>query len=95
MCNHDATTQKVALSSAKELLRSYIRTSSFLNGSSDLSEEDLLEMYTDAKKRDLLECIIGNNKDDVIKFHHALMDKTYEQCKDVLYDSVESFLSQL
>ena len=95
MRNYDAAIHEEALSNAKELLRSYINTSSILNGSSDFSEEDLLEMYTDAKKRDLLERIIGNNKDDVIKFHHALMDKTYEQCKDVLYGSVESFLSQL
>lgn len=75
----------------KELIRSYVYTSSVLNGSSHYSEEELKALYTAAKKRDLWERITQSNKDDVIKFHHALMDKTYEQCKDVLYGCLESF----
>lgn len=77
---------------AKELIRSYIYASSILNGSSAITEEELQKMYTDAKKRDLWERIARNNKKDVIEFHHALMDKTYEQSKDVLYDCIEAFI---
>ncbi len=81
-----------AFEQAKELIRSYVYTCSFLNGSSHVTEEELLKMYTEAKKRNLWELITQSNKGDVIAFHHALMDKTYEQCKDVLYESIESFL---
>ena len=88
----DAATIKEALGNAKIMLRSYVYACSFLNGGSDITEEVLQELYTDAKKRDLWERITQNNKKDVIEFHHALMNKTYEQCKDVLYDSIESFL---
>ena len=88
----DAATIKEALEDAQKLLSGYVHTSSFLNGSSDITEEELKELYTDAKKRDLWEHITQNNKKDVIEFHHALMDKTYEQCKDVLYESVDTFL---
>ena len=80
---------------AKELIRNYVYASSILNGSSDFTEEELQKMYMDAKKRDQWECIARNNKSDVIGFHHALMDKTYEQCKDVLYWSIESFLFKI
>ena len=92
MRNRDAATIEEALDGAKKSIRSYIYASSILNGSSDFSEEDLKEMYIEAKKRDLWERIVRNNKEDIIKFHHALMDKTYEQCKDVLYESIEAFL---
>lgn len=88
----DAATIKEALGKAKIVLRSYVYASSFLNGGSDITEEELKELYIDAKKRDLWERITQNNKKDVIEFHHALMNKTYEQCKDVLYDSIEAFL---
>ena len=88
----DADTAREAFEQAKELIRSYVYASSIINGSSDVTEEELQKMYTDAKKRDLWERITRNNKSDVIEFHHALMDKTYEQCKDVLYESIESFL---
>lgn len=88
----DATTVKETFDQAKEQIRHYVYVSSFLNGSSKYAEEELLELYTAAKKRDLWERIARNNKNDIIEFHHALMDKTYEQCKDVLYGSVESFL---
>ena len=77
---------------AKELIRSYVYASCILNGSSDVTEEELQKMYTDAKKRDLWERIARNNKDDVLEFHHALMDKTYEQSKDVLYNCIEAFI---
>ena len=32
--------------------------------------------------RDLWERITQSNKNDIIGFHHALMDKTYEQSKE-------------
>ena len=79
----------------KGLIHSYVYASSVLNGSSHYSEEELQKLYTEAKKRDLWERITQNNKYDVIKFHHALMDKTYEQCKDVLYGCLESFLGTI
>ena len=88
----DEDTAKDVFEQAKELIRSYVYASSILNGSSDITEEELKKMYTEAQKRDLWERIIGNNKNDIIKFHHALMDKTFEQCKDVMYECVESFL---
>ena len=88
----DAATAKEVLDNAKEKLREYAYASSILNGSSDITEEYLQQLYTDAKKRDLWERITQNNKADVIRFHHALMDKTYEQCKDLLYGCIESFL---
>ena len=93
MKDADTATAKTALKNSIEQIRSYVYYSSILNGSSDYTEEELQKMYTDAKKRDLWERITQNNKSDVIKFHHALMDKTYEQCKDVLYESIESFLT--
>ena len=92
MQEYDEATTKEAFEEAKELIRSYIYASSILNGSSTITEEDLQKMYTDAKKRDLWEYITQNNKSDVIKFHHALMDKTYEECKDILYESLAAFL---
>ena len=82
-----------AFEQAKKLIRSYVYANSIFNGSSDFTEEELQKMYTDAKKRDLWERIVGNNKNDVIGFHHALMDKTYEQSKDVLYGCIESFIA--
>ena len=88
----DAATARVALDQAKNHIRSYVYASSILNGSSEISEGELQEMYTEAKKRDLWERITQNNKNDVIDFHHALMNTTYEQCKDVLYGSIESYL---
>ena len=88
----DTTTAKEALDHAKKLIRSYVYASSILNGSSDITEEELKRMYIEAKKRDLWERIVQTNRNDVIKFHHALMNKTYEQCKDILYESIESFL---
>ena len=88
----DADTAREVFEQAKKLIRSYVYASSVLNGSSDITEEELQKMYTDAKKRDLWERITRNNKSDVIGFHHALMDKTYEQSKDILYGCVESFL---
>jgi hypothetical protein len=88
----DAATIKEAFGNAKQMLRSYVYASSFLNGGSDITEEELQELYTDAKKRDLWELITQNNKKDVVEFQHALMNKTYEQCKDVLYNSIESYL---
>ena len=91
----DADTAREVFEQAKELIRSYVYVCSLFNGSSDFTEEELQKMYMDAKKRDLWERIVGNNKNDVIGFHHALMDKTYEQSKDVLYGCIESFLFQL
>ena len=91
----DADTAKKGFEQAKELIRSYVYASSIFNGSSDVTEEELQKMYMDAKKRDLWERITQSNKSDVIGFHHALMDKTYEQSKDVLYGCIESFLFQL
>lgn len=88
----DSVTAKEAFDRAKEKLRDYVYASSILNGSSNITEEELEKMYTEAQKRDLWERITQNNKSDVIRFHHALMDKTYEQCKDVLYGSIESFV---
>lgn len=90
----DADTAREVFEPAKELIRNYVYASSIFNGSSDVTEEELQKMYTDAKKRDLWERITRNNKSDVIKFHHALMDMSYEQSKDVLYGCVESFLFQ-
>ena len=94
MKNIDAPTAKEAFDGAKELIRHYVFAKCILNGSSDFTEEELQEMYKDAKKRDLWELIMQNNKKDIIAFHHALMDNTYEQCKYVLYESVISFLSK-
>ena len=88
----DEATAKEVLDHAKEKLREYASASSILNGSSVFTEENLQKLYIDAKKQDLWERITQNNKADVIKFHHALMDKTYEQCKDLLYGCIESFL---
>lgn len=87
-------TAEKANEEAKKMLHSYIYASTFLNGGSDISEEDLQRLYSEAKKRDLWERIMGNNKKDIIEFHHALMNKTYEQCKDVLYECIDSFLFQ-
>lgn len=88
----DEDTAKDVFEQAKELIRNYLYASSILNGSSDITEKELKKMYTEAQKRDWWERLIGNNKNDIIKFHHALMNKTYEQCKDVMYECVESFL---
>lgn len=94
LANTDAATAAEALNKARELIRSYVYASTILNGSSDYSEDDLRKMYAEARKRDLWERLTQSNKADIIAFHHALMDKTYEQCKDVLYASIESFLSR-
>lgn len=95
MGNATASTAKEAFDGAKELIRDYVYAGCILNGSSDITEEELQRMYKDAKKRDLWEMIMQNNKKDIIEFHHALMDNTYEQCKDVLYNNIVSFLSNL
>ena len=88
----NADTAREAFAQAKELIRSYVNASSILNGSSEFTEEELQKMYTDAKKRDLWERPTQSNKNDIIGFHHALMDKTFEQSKDVLYGCIESFM---
>ena len=89
----NASTAKKAFDGAKELIRDYVYTGCLLNGSPNITEQELQKKYKDAKKRDLWELIMRNNKKDVIEFHHALMDSTYEQCKDVLYNNIISFLS--
>ena len=91
----NASTAKKAFDGAKELIRGYVYTRCILNGSSDITEEELQKKYHDAKVRDLWELIVQNNKKDIIEFHHALMENTYEQCKDVLYENIISFLSNL
>lgn len=91
MQDADEATAKETLVSAREEIRHYVYSCSILNGSSDVTEEELQQKYTDAKKRNIWEIITQSNKADVIAFHHALMDKTYEQCKDVLYTSIDSF----
>lgn len=88
----DADTASEAFGQARKLIRSYVYVCSLFNGSSDFTEEALQKMYMDAKKRDLWDRIVSNNKNDVIGFHHALMDKTYEQSKDVLYECIDSFM---
>lgn len=88
----DANTARDVMEQAKELIRNYVNTSSIFNGSSEITEEELQKLFIEAKKRDLWERIVRNNKRDIIAFHHALMDKTYEQSKDVLYWCVESFM---
>ena len=88
----NADTAREAFAQAKELIRSYVNASSILNGSSEFTEEELQKMYTDAQKRDLWERLTQSNKNDIIGFHHALMDKTFEQSKDVLYGCIESFM---
>ena len=95
MQDTDEAITREAFKCARELIRSYVFTCSFLNGSSLVTEEELQKKYTEAKNRNLWELITQSNKGDVIAFHHALMDKTYEQCKDVLYGCIESFLFQL
>ena len=44
------------------------QVSSIFNGSSEITEEELLKMYMDAQKRDLWERITQNNKSDIIGF---------------------------
>lgn len=88
----DEATTRESFKRARGLIRSYVNTCSILNGSAHFTEEELQKKYTEAKKQNLWELITQNNKGDVIAFHHALMDKTYEECKDVLYESIESFL---
>ncbi len=92
MKDADGVTAEETEEQTKKMIRSYIYTSSLLNGSSEITEDDLHELYSEAKKRDLWERLMNNNKKDVIEFHHALMNKTYEQCKDVLYECIDSFL---
>jgi hypothetical protein len=92
MQDMNADTARETFVQAKELIRSYVNASSILNGNSEFTEEELQKMYTDAKKRDLWERLTQSNKSDIIGFHHALMDKTYEQSKDVLYGCIESFM---
>lgn len=87
--------RKEILEQAKKDLRSYVYASSVLNGSSDISEEKLQKLYTGANKRNLWERVTQSNKSDVIEFHHALMNKTYEQCKDILYECIDSFLYKI
>jgi hypothetical protein len=88
----NADTAREAFEQAKGLIRSYVYACSILNGSSVFTEEELQKMYSDAQKRDLWERLTQSNKSDIIGFHHALMDKTYEQSKDVLYGCIESFM---
>lgn len=88
----DETTAETAIEQTRKMLHSYIYASSILNGGSDITEDDLQRMYSEAKKQDLWERIVGSNKKDITEFHHALMNKTYEQCKDVLYSCIESYL---
>lgn len=90
----DADTASEAISYAKELICDFVYTKSLLNGSATLTEDELQRMYIKAQRRNLWERITKNNKSDVIKFHHALMNDTYERCKDVLYESIESYLFQ-
>lgn len=90
----DPATAREAFNNARELIHSYLNARSILNGSSDVTEEELHKMYAEAKKRDLWERFTQNNKKDIIKFFHALMNDTYEQCKDVLYESVDPFIFQ-
>jgi hypothetical protein len=94
MNDTDADTANEALGYANGLIRDYVYTKSLLNGSAAITEEELQKMYIKAQRRNLWERITKNNKSDVIKFHHALMNDTYERCKDVLYESIESFLFQ-
>jgi hypothetical protein len=90
--NADEANAKQAVKDAREMLHSYSYLSCILNGNSYFTEEELQQLYTAANRRNLWERITQTNKNDVIEFHHALMDKTYEQCKDIFYSCLESFM---
>ena len=95
MKDTDADTASETFGYAKELIRDYVYTKSLINGSADLTEEELQKMYIKAQRRNLWERVTKNNKSDVIKFHYALMNDTYERCKDILYESINSFLQTI
>lgn len=89
----DVANANQAIEDSKAKLRSYINVSSFLNGSSFFTEVELQKLYEAANKRNLWERITQTNKNDVVEFYHALMNKTYEQSKDILYGCIESFMN--
>lgn len=91
----DEASAKEVLNGAMKSIRCYVYAKSILNGSSDITEEELQKMYKEAQKRDMWEYIKRNNKNDIIRFYHALMNRTYEQSKDILYGCIESFMGRV
>lgn len=64
-------------------------------GWSRYSNEDLQELYKNAKKITLMEFIRRNNMKDILEFYSALMDNTWWTCRELIVDRTKTFLRNL
>ena len=53
------------------------------------------KLYRKAKRRSLVERIRQNNEEDVINFHHALMQKTAGECKELIETRIMRFIEDV
>ena len=56
---------------------------------------EVLRKYQEAQEITLGERIIGNNKADILDFHHALMYRTVWDCKKIIDDGAIMFTDKL
>ncbi len=61
----------------------------------EINEDDLQKLYRKAKRRSLVERIRQNNEEDVIIFHHALMQKTAWECKELIETRIMRFIEEV
>lgn len=60
-----------------------------------VSEDGLLEKFSEAKEITLLERIQGNNIDDIIEYRSALIEYVHVVCENLLYVKVKEIYSNI
>lgn len=61
----------------------------------NITEAELKEKYEAARRITLKEKILRNNKQDVIDFYHALMERTWWECGNIVLFRISEFLTSL
>lgn len=93
--NHDENRETLfegAMASIKQFATLYFSRE---NPCPKVDEEALQRKYKKAKRRSLGERIIQSNNADVIDFHHALMNKTVWECKELIEERTIRFIEDV
>ena len=60
-----------------------------------VADAELRDKFEAAKRITMKELVLRNNKADVIAFHHALMERTWWECRELIAEQTKSFLRRL
>ena len=91
----DSQAECEALNDVKSRLNKYAADRLLFIPAPEWDEETLNEMYEQAREITLLEHILGNNKEDIIAFHHALQSRTAWECRTWVEEQTSAFLKEI